>query len=52
LLAILGILVGRASETKIAVRRNHLATPWPQVAQEEIRARIAIGKDSLTAARA
>ena len=38
LLAILGILVGRASETKIAVRRNHLATPWPQVAQEEIRA--------------
>jgi two-component system, cell cycle response regulator CtrA len=38
LLAILGILVGRASDTKIAVRRNHLATPWPQLAQEEIRA--------------
>jgi hypothetical protein len=52
LLAILGILVGRASDTKIAVRRNHLATPWPQLAQEEIRARIATGKDSLTAARA
>ena len=29
---------GGASETKIAVRRDHLATPWPQLAQEEIRA--------------
>jgi hypothetical protein len=38
LLAILGNLVGCASETKITVRRNRLATPWPQLAQEEIRA--------------
>ena len=50
LLAILGNLVGCASETKITARRNRLATPrnW----HRKRSARIASGKDSLTAARA